>query len=315
MKRITAILILICLCLCGCGQQEKTEISDNGKIIVVTTIFPQYDFIRQIARDKADIYMLLPPGGESHSYEPGPSDIINIGKSDLFVYAGGNVDNWAQRLLETNEMSHTQPVALTDLVTLLCEDEHHHEDEEHQHREEHHHSEYDEHVWTSPVKAIEICNALCDELCKADPENASFYIQNCSEYVQKLSELDKKARSVTENAKTKTIVFADRFPIRYFTEEYGLEYISAFPGCATETEPGPQTLVKLIDEVRSEDISAVFFREFSNEKVADLVCESSDAKKLLFHSCHNLSAEDFENGRTYLDIMTQNIENLKEALN
>ncbi|MBQ8525699.1 MAG: zinc ABC transporter substrate-binding protein [Clostridia bacterium] len=328
MKRITAFIILICLCLCSCSQKESTEISDNGRPIVVATIFPQYDFLRELAGNKADVYLLIPPGGESHSYEPSPSDIINISKSDLFVYAGGNVDLWAERLLEAEEMTATRTIALTDIVPLLCEEhEHEHEhdhehdhehgglDEHHDHSEHEGHSEYDEHVWTSPENAIEICLALTEELCAADEANARFYRQNCKAYTDKLTQLDKAAREAVENAKHKTIVFADRFPIRYFTEEYGLSYIAAFPGCAAETEPGPQTLVRLIDTVREESIPVVFYREFSNGKVADLVCESTGAKKLLFHSCHNLSAEDFENGETYLSIMSRNISNLKEALN
>ena len=168
---------------------------------------------------------------------------------------------------------------------------------------------------TYQVNAINICQILGEELCAIDPQNAQNYIINCESYVQELQKLDASARETVEKAKNKTIVFADRFPIRYFTEEYGLEYTAAFPGCAAQTEPGPQTLVRLIDEVREENIPVVFYQEFSNEKVADLVCESTDAKKLLFHSCHNISAEDFENGETYITIMNRNMQNLKEAIN
>lgn len=298
--------------LCSCTADTVREIKDNGKPIIVATLFPQYDFLREIVKDRADVYLLIPPGGESHSYEPGPADIINISKSDLFVYAGGNVDIWAERLLESADISSTRTIALTDTVPLLCEE---HEGHDHDNHEEHHgHSEYDEHVWTSPANAIRICRALCEEICIADEKNKEFYISNCDEYIAKLEKLDQAARETVENAKHNTLVFADRFPIRYFTEEYGLEYIAAFPGCAAETEPGPRTLVKLIDKVREDDIPAVFYREFSNQKVADLVCESTKAKKLLFHSCHNLSAEDFEKGENYISIMTKNINNLKEAL-
>ena len=315
MKRIS-IIIIICLLLCSCGttDNKSIQITDNGKPIVVATIFPQYDFMRAIAGDMADIYLLIPPGGESHSYEPSPSDIINISKSDLFVYAGGNVDIWADKILESAEMDNSKAIALTDIVPLLCEHDHgeHHADEGHRGE---HHSEYDEHVWTSPVNAIKICQKLCEELCIIDPDNAENYRANCAKYVQELEKLDASAREMVAGAKNKSIVFADRFPIRYFTDEYGLEYMAAFPGCATQTEPGPQTLVKLIDKVRTEDIPVVFYQEFSNEKVADLVCESTHAKKLLFHSCHNLSAEDFEKGETYISIMNRNMQNLKEALN
>lgn len=313
MKPIKLILtsILICTVLCSCTQSKTIQIEETGKPIIVATIFPQYDFLREIAKDKADIYLLIPPGGESHSYEPSPSDIINIKKSDLFVYAGGNVDIWADKMLDSAQIAPSMTIALTDLVTLICEDH----DHSHEHNHTHEHSEYDEHVWTSPANAIKICTSLCDKLCTIDKENASFYKENCDSYTKKLKELDVSIRKIVEGAKRKTIVFADRFPIRYFTEEYGIEYIAAFPGCASETEPGPKTLVNLIDRVRQENIPVVFYREFSNQKVADLVCESTNAKKLLFHSCHNLSAEDFESGENYYTIMSKNILNLKEALN
>ena len=318
MKRITLILIsiLICIFLCSCAKNESIQISDTGKPIIVATIFPQYDFLREIAKDKADIYLLIPPGGESHSYEPSPSDIINIKKSDLFVYAGGNVDIWADKILDSAQIASSKTMALTDLVTLICEEHDHDHDHDHDHSDHSSsHSEYDEHVWTSPANAIKICNSLCDKLCAIDKENAAFYKENCESYTKKLEELDVSIRQIVDSAKRKTIVFADRFPIRYFTEEYGIEYMAAFPGCAAETEPGPKTLASLIDEVRHNDIPVVFYREFSNQKVADLVCESTNAKKLLFHSCHNLSAEDFESGENYYTIMSKNILNLKEALN
>lgn len=291
--------------------KSNINISKNDKPVIVATIFPQYDFLREIAKDKADIYMLLPPGSESHHFEPSPSDILNISKCDLFVYAGGNVDNWSEKILSSDEMRGKKSLALTDMVTLLCEEHHH----GHDHSKEHHHSEFDEHIWTSPVNAVKICNALCEALCEIDSDNSRYYRQNADEYIQKLYELHNTAKEITDNARIKEVVFADRFPIRYFTEEYGLNHTAAFPGCASETEPGPQTLVKLIDKVRDNEIKAVFYQEFSNQKIADLVCESTNAKKLLFHSCHNLSAEEFDNGENYLSLMTKNIINLKEALN
>ena len=305
--------IALCICLCSCAPKQNINITDSGKIIAVATIFPQYDFLREIAGDKADIYLLIPPGGESHSFEPSPSDIINIGKSDLFVYAGGNVDIWAKRILQSEQMAKTKAVSLMEMVPLICHEHEHYGESDH-HGEDAHVSEHDEHVWTSPINAIKICEELCEILCEADAKNASYYIKNCNDYVQKLKDIDNETRDIIKNAKRREIVFADRFPVRYFTEEYGIEYVSAFPGCAGETEPGPQTLARLIDRVRENDIPVVFYQEFSNQKVANLVCESTKSKKMLFHSCHNLSAEDFENGETYLSLMRKNIQNLKEAL-
>ncbi len=330
-KRITAIIAVILL-LCGCGTVHE-DFSQGDKPLVIATIFPQYDFLRQICGDRADVRMLIRPGSESHNYDPSPSDIITVSHAALFVYAGGDSDAWVQKLLQSDELSDVTAVALTDLVPTVseeitegmqhshshAEDEEHHDDDhdhdDHDHDDHDHELEYDEHVWTSLKNAAIICNSLCDYMCAADSANADTYRENCANYVKKINELDILAADTVKNAVRKTIVFADRFPVRYFTEEYGLKYYAAFPGCASETEPSPSTLIFLIDKVRSENIPVVFYREFSNEKVADLVCESTKAKKLLFHSCHNVTADEFESGVTYIDIMRNNINNLKEAIN
>ncbi len=322
-KRIIAIFVIILL-LCGCGADHE-DFSQNDKPLVIATIFPQYDFLRQICGDRADVRMLIRPGSESHNYDPSPTDIITISHAALFVYAGGDSDAWVQKLLQSDELANVTSVALTDLVPTVAEEitegmqhshDHDEDDEHHDGTEDghEHELEYDEHVWTSPKNAAIICNRLCEYMCAADSANADAYRANSANYVEKINELDALAADTVKNAVRKTIVFADRFPVRYFTEEYGLKYYAAFPGCAAETEPSPSTLIFLIDKVRSENIPVVFYREFSNEKVADLVCESTKAKKLLFHSCHNVTADEFESGVTYVDIMRNNLNNLKEAL-
>lgn len=323
-KRIISIIAMLIL-LCGCGTKQE-DFPRSGKPLVIATIFPQYDFLRQICGDRADVRMLIRPGSESHSYDPSPTDIITISHAALFVYAGGESDAWVKKLLQSDELSDVTSVALTDLVPTVAEEitegmqhsyahvenDGHRDDENGSHE---HELEYDEHVWTSPKNAAIICNRLCEYMCAADEKNADLYKENCKNYVEKINRIDALAADAVKNAARKTIVFADRFPVRYFTEEYGLKYYAAFPGCASETEPSPSTLIFLIDKVHSDDIPVVFYREFSNEKVADLVCESTNAKKLLFHSCHNVTADEFDAGVTYVDIMQNNVNNLKEALN
>lgn len=330
LRRIIAIAAIIFM-LSGCTTSHE-EYKTDGKPLIIATIFPQYDFLRHICGNLATVHMLIQPGSESHNYDPSPNDIINISHAALFVYAGGNSDAWVEKLLQSDELSDVTTVALTDLVPTADEeivegmqhehavhehDAEHDEHDKHDEHEEHngHEEEYDEHVWTSPKNAATICTKLCEFVCDADPANAEAYRKNCESYVQEINALDALAAETVEQGDRNTIIFADRFPIRYFTEEYGLKYYAAFPGCAAETEPSPSTLIFLIDKVRSENIPVVFYREFSNEKVADLVCESTGAKKLLFHSCHNVTAEQFNSGITYVDIMQNNIKNLKEALN
>ena len=183
-----------------------------------------------------------------------------------------------------------------------------------EHGEEEEGPEYDEHVWTSPVNARRICEALCEKLCALDPEGESLFRANLERYCGELRLLDAAFRKTVDEGRHSTVVFADRFPVRYFVEEYGLDYFAAFPGCADDTEPAARTVAFLIDRVREEGLPAVFYIEFSNEKMADVICEDTGCKKLLFHSCHNVSAEDLENGVTYLQLMWGNVNALKEAL-
>lgn len=313
MKKLVAILIVTILILCSCGNNTNTfEISDE-KVNIITTIFPHYDFVRQIAKDKVNIHMLIPPGSESHTFDPTPKDIINIKKCDVFIYTGGESDHWVQQLISQSDED-TTFVSLMDIVPPL----------EQQHKEgmqdthlshDEHHKEYDEHIWTSPVNAVTICKSICSILCEKDNKNAQFYKNNCDEYINKLNNLDNNIKDILSKAKRNTIIFGDRFPVRYFTEEYGIDYFAAFPGCAEQVEPSPKTLIYLIDKVKNEDIPVVFYREFSNKKVASIICEETGAKMLQFHSAHNITVNEFNNGITYLDIMNSNIENLREALN
>ncbi len=323
MKKFIVLMCCIVFAFTSCAHSDSNiNITQNGKLNVVTTIFPQYDFVRSIAGNNVNLQMLIPPGSESHTFDPSPGDIINIEECDLFIYAGGSGDEWVKTITESID-SDTVFISLMDFVQPLEEQHiegmqedilHSHE---HKNLTEHKHNlpEYDEHVWTSPVNANIICGNICDILCELDGKNSEIYKSNYKNYSKQLEQLDAAAKSIINSAKRNTIIFADRFPVRYFTEEYGLEYFAAFPGCASEVEPTPKTLIFLIDKVRSENIPVVFYREFSNKKVANVVCDQTNAKMLLFHSCHSITADEFEAGITYVDIMKNNIDNLKEALN
>ncbi|MDR2596779.1 MAG: metal ABC transporter substrate-binding protein, partial [Treponema sp.] len=240
-----------------------------------------------------------------------PRDIITIQNSGIFIYTGGENDAWVDRILESMNTSKMKIIRMMDAVTVVEEEIVEGMEEDEDEGEE---TAYDEHVWTSPANAIEIVDAITDALCEVDPANADFYRQNAGAYTNELMQLDLSFTSVTAGAKRKTIVFADRFPFRYFADAYGLKYYAAFPGCSTETEPSVATVKFLIDKIKAEKIPVVFHIELSNEKMADTISGETGAKKLLFHSCHNLSKKDFDAGLGYLDFMRGNIENLKEAL-
>jgi zinc transport system substrate-binding protein len=294
------------------GGQKDTHKAD-GKISVVTTIFPPYDFVREIAGDKVQLTMLLQPGAESHSFEPTPQDIIKVQNCDVFVYVGGESDAWVDEILESMDTSRMEIITLMDCVDVVEEVvvEGMQEEEE---EEEAEGPEYDEHVWTSPRNAKLIVRKIADVLKRRDAPGAAVYEQNAAAYMAKLTELDASFQKMISGAKRKTLAFGDRFPFRYFADAYGLDYFAAFPGCSTETECSAATIAFLVNKVRAEKIPVVFHIELSNEKIADTICEETGAKKLLLHAVHNISKRDFERGANYYDLMTHNIQNLQEAL-
>ncbi len=315
LRWISAFLCVMFVVMTGISCSAETDKIE--KIKAVATIFPQYDFLRAIAGDKIELSMLLKPGAETHSYEPSPQDIIAIQKSDLFVFVGGESDAWAKTILESAPSDIRKDVALMELIEAETGEAHDHEDEhehEYTHGENHEH-EYDEHVWTSPVNTMTIVSHLTDALCELDAANADYYRENAERYLAELRVLDADLREVVKSSKRKHLVFGDRFPLTYFVLEYGLTYSAAFPGCASETEPSAATVANLMMDVMKEKIPLVFYIELSNHQIADILAEQTGAKTALFYTCHNVSADDFAAGKTYLELMKMNVETLREALN
>ena len=303
MKRLTAIFLCLCLILCGCtAEPEQTH--DKSKLQIVCTSFPAYDFAREIAADRAELTLLIKPGSEVHSYEPTPKDMIRIQESDLFICNGGESEQWAKTLI-TPELNTIYMMDCVDTVEESADGIYNAEDGE---------PELDEHVWTSPLNAIKISEEICNALCKLDTANAEEYKMNFTAYRAQLMALDREFRQVIKNSGKHTLVFADRFPMRYFALEYGLDCYAAFPGCSSETEPSAKTVAYLIDRVREDKIPAVLYMEFSNQKMADVICEDTGCKKLPFYSAHSVSAEQLRQGVSYLDLMRINLNSLKEAL-
>lgn len=324
----SAAAVLSVFSLSGCTlfadldkNETPTEPQDQ-KLSVVATIFPQYDFCRQVAGDCADITMLLGPGEESHTFEPTPQDIIQIQNADVFIYVGGESEAWVEGILDSMDTSEMEIISLMEVVDPVEEElvegmDGYGEDENNgeETADLAEDVEYDEHVWTSIENAQIISQAIADALCDADPTNELTYRSNCEKYLSDLSALRSKFSLVVNNAKRNTIVFGDRFPIRYFAEEFDLDYYAAFPGCAEDSEPSAGTVAYLIEKVKSEEIPVVFYLELSNGKIADTIAESSNAQTAQFNSCHNITKEDFINGVTYIDLMERNVEALEKALN
>ena len=298
-------ILPLCLVLSACAATEPSR--DESKLQIVCSDFPAYDFARAVAGDRAQIKLLLKPGAEVHSYEPAPKDVVAIEESDLFIYNGGESEEWVETLVD----GQVRALRMMDCVDAVEESSEGIYAAETEDEDE---AELDEHVWTSPKNASVICRAICDELCAVDPDGAGEYTRNFDAYNAQLTEIDTEIRETVQNAVRGTLVFADRFPMRYFTREYGLKYYAAYPGCASQTEPSAKTVAFLIDHVREENIPAVLYMEFSNEKMSDVICEDTGCKKLPFYSAHSVTARQFTDGVTYIDLMRMNILTLKEAL-
>lgn len=316
MKRLVLALLAAALLLslagCGAGGTNAANEKQDTALCVVTTLFPAYDFARVIGGERCDVTLLVPPGAESHSYEPTPQDVLRIESCDLLLANGGESEEWLETLLSGAEGDFTA-LYMLDCVQAL-EEEEKEGMQELRGEETEEGIEYDEHVWTSPRNAAEICRAICETLCSLDPDGAETYRTNCEKYCAELDKLDTAFRDIVAQGRLDCLIFADRFPVRYFVEEYGLDYFAAFPGCADDTEPSARTVAFLIDRVREQKVPAVFYIEYSNQKMADVICEDTGCKKLLFHSCHTLSAADLESGATYLTLMWANTESIREAL-
>ena len=282
-------------------QKEKTS--------VVATTFAPYDFAKQITGSSAEVTMLLAPGEESHTYEPTPGDIMKIQQCDLFIYGGGESEKWVDGILSSLD-GKVRTVKMMETVELYEEEHDHSEHEEH-----HADKEYDEHVWTSPLNAIEIVKAISYELQNVDVKNAEIYADNTVKYISALEELDSAFDQMIGKSRNKTIVIGDRFPLMYFTERYSLAYYSAFPGCSAQTEANPATMARLIEKVKEENIPVVFKVDLSKGSVAQTISEATQAYVDTLYSCHVISAEDFAAGETYISLMNRNFKALESALN
>lgn len=303
MKKIISIFLLfvVTFAFCSCGEVERS----TGKISVVTTIFPYYDFARSVSKGTCDVDMLLKPGSDVHSFEPTPSDILKIRNADLFIYNGGESDEWVDSILESlGDTDKPVVMKMTDYVKPLTEmdADHHAEDEE------------DEHIWTSLDNAKTLVSKISDEVSKLDSKNKSVYSKNSSDYIEKISKVQSEIENTVNSSKSKKIVVGDRFPLLYFATEFSLDWECAFPGCSTETEPSLDRLSKLTDTIEKDKIKTILKLEMSENKVADTLADETNTKVKTFYSAESVSKEDFANNITYVDLMERNNNALKEAL-
>lgn len=308
---LPVIFILVMVLSGGCSVKNRYQDLDESKITVIATLFPQYDFVRQIAGEYANVILLLPPGMESHSFDPSPADMIAIDNSDIFLYTGAEMEAWAEKVIGTIDSEKVMVVDLSADIPLVRTS-----DIEHEHGEEEEHGEhiFEPHIWTNPVYAKIMVQNISDALKEADPEHADVYNERTDVYLAELSGLDEEIRETVSGARQKTIYFGGRFALYYFVREYGLSYEAAYDSCSSETEPSAKRVAHIADEMKEHGIKIIYYEELTDPKIAKTIAEETGSTMLLWHSCHNVSKEDFDNGVTYLELMQQNLINLKAGL-
>ena len=332
MKKAISILLAVVLmtgCLSACGSGSRQPAADTGKLQIVTTIFPEYDWVRNILGDnpaKADVTMLLDTGVDLHSFQPTAADILKISKCDLFIYVGGESDEWVADALKE---ATNRDMLVIDLLNVLGGavkeeelvegmQEEEHEDEEEQGEDHGEEVEYDEHVWLSLRNAAVLVDSISDALGKLDPDHAESYKQNSAAYIEKLNALDAEYRAAVSGASVTTLLFGDRFPFRYLTDDYGLAYYAAFVGCSAETEASFETITFLARKADELSLPAVITIEGTDHRIAETIVENTQTKDqriLTMDSMQSVTAKDVGNGVTYLSVMEKNLSVLKDALN
>ena len=315
-KRILPIFsaVLILLSLCACRDTKTTE---SGKIRVVCTVFPIFDWTREIAEDKAEIIWLTENGTDMHSFQPSAADMVKIAECDILVYIGGESDKWVDETVRQYQNEKRTLVNLTSLLGGSLKEEEHTEgmEEEHEHGEEE--AEYDEHIWLSLKNAVLFTDAIADALTEKDPQNGEFYKENALNYTEQLNSLDSEYQTAVSAAPLKTLLVADRFPFRYLTDDYGLSYYAAFPGCSAETEASFETVAFLSAKADELGLRYVIKTETAGTKIAETVIANTKEKNqetLVLDSMQSIGSRDAENGITYLSVMEKNLETLKKAL-
>lgn len=320
-KKISVLCIIALACIVGVLALPKA-VKKNKKFSVVTTIFPIYDWAREVGAGNSNIEytMLLNNGADLHSFQPSVKDIAKVSSADIFIYVGGESDEWVEDVLRTVKNKNLKAINLMDaLESRILEEElvegmQGEEDEEEGEEEE---VEYDEHIWLSLKNASLCVEEISRAFISSDESNSSLYSSNASVYCSKLSDLERQYSSATVNAKNKTLVFADRFPFRYLVQDYGLDYYAAFSGCSAETEASFQTVKFLVDKIDELDLDNIFVIESSDKKLAKTIIENSkrhDRNILVLDSMQSISKNDVEGGKTYLGLMQSNLDQLKKGL-
>lgn len=322
-RKISAALLAVIMCavLMACGMKATSKPDD--KLSIVATIFPEYDWVREIMGDRleyADVTMLLDEGVDLHSYQPTAEDILTISGCDIFIYVGGESDEWVEDVIRNAANSDMKVINLLDILGDEVKEEEIVEGMESDKvvlSEDSEESEYDEHVWLSLRNAQIICRAIAEAIKEKDLANADIYESNVQAYNKKLADLDEEYRNVVDAASNKTLLFGDRFPFRYLTDDYGITYYAAFAGCSAESEASFETIMFLANKVDELGLTSICTIEDSDQRIAETIKDTTKTKDqdiIVIDSLQSTTSADIDNGKTYLSTMTDNLESLREAL-
>ena len=329
MKKFLALILsaaLIVAVFAGCSSQNnENQNNENKKLSIVVSIFPIYDWVENVLGDdaeNADVTMLLDTGADLHSYQPTADDIIKISTCDLFIYVGGESDGWAEDALKNATNKDMKAINLLDSLGDKAQEEElkegmQGEEEEEEGEKEEEGPEYDEHVWLSVKNASFFVDEISKALQELDAEKADSFAENAKLYIEKLGVLDAQYQQAVDSAETKTLLFGDRFPFRYLVEDYGLDYYAAFIGCSAESEASFETVTFLANKVDELSLKNIMVIESSDKKIAETIIENTKNKNqqiLVLNSMQSSTSADIKSGKTYLNIMTDNLEVIKEAL-
>jgi len=299
----------------GAYRNSETQKSKEGTLTIVASLFPQYDFARVIAGDRAEVVLLLPPGMESHTFDPRPSDMAKIYGADLFLYTGKYMEPWAERVISGAKDGGAEKLTVADVSSGVALAENDHDDHDHHEGHEGHSHAYDPHIWLDPTLAMKMADNIADALCGIDPEYADTYRANASAYRAELERLDADTAAVVKAGKRNTLVFGGRFAYAYFLKHYGLRYVTAYETCSTESEPGVRDVARVISFVRENGVPLVFHEEFVDPVVARSIAEQSGASLALFSTAHNVTKDELDNGVTFIEIMRGNLGRIERGLN
>lgn len=322
MKKIWVLLIISLIFLAGCSNNQEDE---SDKLSVITSLFPQYDFVREIAQDKVDVTLLLPPGVESHSFDPTPSQIIEITRSDLFIYTNTEMEPWINQIVENVKDDSPLILESSKGITFI-KGSHDHDDEHDDDHDDDYDDDYDDehddedenlidpHVWLDPLNAKVMVTNIANALIELDPENASFYTENANNYLSKLDELNTAFEEVFSNNENNTIIYGGHFAFGYLADRFDLTILSPYTGFSPDAEPTANAISELIKTIQEKNIKIIFFEELIEPRVANVIAEQTDTTPMLLHGAHNITKQEMDSNITYLEIMLENVEKLEEAL-